>query len=116
MGIKYDGGTVAVGDNHYNQTGFFNSQSGVYQVATSRTHTVAIYKNGLLDAKGLNDRGQCNVQDWRHIVKIVAKEGFTLGLDDSGRVHYAGQCAYVSDMSVISQWYDIVDIAQVTNI
>lgn len=111
VGIKYDGGTVAVGDNQYNQTGFFNSQSGVYQVATSRTHTVAIYKNGLLDAKGLNDRGQCNVQDWRHIVKIVAKEGFTLGLDDSGRVHYAGQCAYVSDMSVISQWYDIVDIA-----
>ncbi|MDD4316171.1 MAG: Ig-like domain-containing protein, partial [Clostridia bacterium] len=77
----------------------------------SPTHTVIMYETGVIEAYGNNNRGQCDVNNWRNIIQIVAQEGLTLGLCEDGSVLYAGYSYYVEDMTVISQWYDIVSIS-----
>lgn len=110
IGIDSNGVVFAAGDNNYQQVSSVAGKSGVAKVTASSTHTVITYESGLIEAYGNNNRGQLGVTNWREILQVVAREGFTLGLSKDGTLLYAGYSPYIENMSVVSQWYDIVAI------
>ncbi len=110
VGINSDGVVFAVGDDNYHQVSSVEGISGAKKVTASPTHTVITYESNVFEAYGNNNKGQLGVKYWRNILQVVACEGFTLGLSEEGYLLYAGYSPYIENMSVVSQWYDIVAI------
>ena len=72
-------------------------------------HTVALKADGTVAAAGLNENGQCDVNDWTDIVAVSAGGYHTVGLKADGTVVAVGlndkrQCD-------VSGWTDIVAIS-----
>ena len=72
-------------------------------------HTVALKADGTVVAAGLNENGQCDVNDWTDIVAVSAGGYHTVGLKADGTVVAVGlndkrQCN-------VSGWTDIVAIS-----
>jgi len=79
------------------------------QVAAGGYHTVGRKDNGTVVAVGLNDYGQCEVDDWTDITRVAAGWQHTVGLKSDGIVvavglNDDGQCN-------VSGWMDITQVA-----
>lgn len=77
-------------------------------------NTVGLKADGTVVAVGLNDSGQCNVQDWQDIVAISSNGSRTMGLKSDGTVVAVGD--NTSDQAVanshnIEHWESIVAIS-----
>ncbi|HHT65354.1 MAG: hypothetical protein ACOX25_02000 [Caldicoprobacterales bacterium] len=77
-------------------------------LAAGRNHVVALRRDGTVVAAGNNEKGQCNVQDWKDIIAVVAGFEYTVGLRSDGTVvatgfNNNGQCD-------VQDWADIVTV------
>jgi len=59
-------------------------------IAAGGRHTVGIRPDGTVVAKGNNDDGQCNVDDWTDILHVAAGFSHTVGLEEGGTVVATG--------------------------
>lgn len=77
-------------------------------------HTVGLRKDGTVVAIGDNKYGQCDVDDWRDIVRVATGDWYTVGLKADGSIVITGQnepgYQYI-DSEIISSLPDIIDIA-----
>jgi hypothetical protein len=81
-----------------------------YTIAAGYFHTVGLKFDGKVLAVGENEPyGQCNVNDWEHIVRVAAGCYHTVGLKSDGTVVAVGR--YVEGQCNISDWTGIVQIA-----
>lgn len=53
-------------------------------------HTVGLKSNGTVVATGINDDGQCDVDDWKDIVSVSTNDYRTIGLKSDGTVLATG--------------------------
>ena len=81
-------------------------------------HTVGLKSDGTVVASGLNDEGQCNVENWTDIVAVACGDYHTVGLKSDGTVVVAGdsddgQCNTEGWTDVIAAdcgWYHTVGL------
>ena len=78
--------------------------------------TVGLKADGTVVAVGVNDDGQCDVEEWRNIVAVTAGSSHTVGLKSDGTVVAAGDKFYSVGYSYVEEfnmdnWQDIVSIA-----
>ena len=69
----------------------FHGWSHAVSILSSETHTVALFDDGHVEATGQNERGECNTEDWYHVIQIAVMPELTLGLRADGRVLAAGR-------------------------
>ena len=86
---------------------FYNPQNSI-SYYRSNNHILICKPDGTVVARGQNFSGECNVDDWDHIVSVKAGTGHSLGLREDGTVVAAGsnrdgQCD-------VSHWSDVVQI------
>ena len=74
-------------------------------------HSVAVVKDGMVKAVGLNSDGQCHTDtyDWRDIAAVSAGFNFTLGLRADGTVVGAGRNEF--GQRDVQNWNNIVAIS-----
>ena len=77
-------------------------------LVASGSTTIGLRPDGTVVAVGENDKGQCNVSNWRDIVAICAGVHYTVGLKANGTVvavgeNDKGQCN-------VSDWQDIMAV------
>ena len=78
-------------------------------ISTGYDHTVVLKKDGTVVALGWNEDGQCNVDNWRDIVRCSASLTHTVGLKKDGTVVAVGENKY--GQCNVNNWRDIVAIA-----
>lgn len=66
------------------------------QLVVGENHYVGIKKNGDIVAAGREREGQCNIENWRNIKKIMLTDSATVGLHTDGTLTVAGSFGYDS--------------------
>jgi len=77
-------------------------------------HTVGLKKDGTVVAIGDNSRGQCDVENWKDVVRVSAGDWYTVGLKSDGSILITGNNflnTYYIDSKIISELKDVIDIA-----
>ena len=82
----------------------------VMAVSIGDRHFVVLYTDGKVAAYGDNANGQCDVQQWKDITKVMVGYDFTVGLTKEGNVLFAGNKGNFQDNS-LTEWKDITGIA-----
>ena len=80
-------------------------------ISVSDTHILFCLPDGTVQARGRNAGGQCHVEEWNHVVSVIADYDLSLGLRSDGTVLYAGDVPSYQDVEL---WTDIVDIQTLT--
>ena len=62
-------------------------------IAAGGYHTVGVKSDGTVVAVGDNSKGQCNITNWTHSVRVAAGARHTVRLKDDGTVHVMGAYA-----------------------
>lgn len=89
--IDHEGCLDWIGDvNGSKPGGVDNSWSELVSLAGTYSHIVALKADGTVVAQGLNNRNQCEVDNWWNITEIAAGDLFSVGLTEYGMVAYAG--------------------------
>ena len=78
-------------------------------VGTAYGHAVGVTKDGRVVAAGSNEKGQCDVTDWRDIVSVAASQYNTVGLRRDGTVVAAGDNA--DGACEVDDWQNILQVA-----
>lgn len=78
-------------------------------IAAGGSHTIGLKSDGTVVAAGDNDKGQCNVSEWRNIIAIAAGNSHTIGLKSDGTVVATGDGS--EGECEVSSWRDIIAIA-----
>lgn len=78
------------------------------RLASGYSHIAIIEEDGTVSAYGNNYRGQCDTDEWKHIIKVAAGDYHTVGLRDNGTVvavgdNSCGQCN-------VSDWTGLTDV------
>ena len=76
-------------------------------IAAGEGHFLALQDDGTVKAIGDNSRGQCEVTDWDHIVRVYAGKYISAGLRADGTVRIAGDM----EESDVAAWTEIEDLA-----
>ena len=63
-------------------------------ISSSYYHVVAVRQDGTVVAKGKNDKGQCNVSNWRNVIAVACDWEGTAALTADGRVLYTGDTSH----------------------
>ena len=104
-GLKLDGSLIIAGGTGSVQI----NAKDITAVSLGNSHIVALRTDGLVEAIGGNNYGQCDTQRWRDIVAISAGIFHTVGLRGDGTVVATGYNDY--GQCETRQWRDIVDIS-----
>lgn len=78
-------------------------------ISSSYYHVVAVRQDGTVIAKGKNDKGQCNVSNWRNVVAVACNWDSTAAVTADGRVLYAGDNSY--NQAACTAWRNIKAVA-----
>lgn len=81
----------------------------VKAVAADSSHAAVLKKDGTVEVIGPNQRGECDVENWRNIVAIDY-DSCTVGVTADGHLVYAGD-PVSSIKDACNSWSDIVDIS-----
>ena len=77
-------------------------------------HTVGLRSDGTVVAIGDNTYGQCEVSNWKDIVKVATGDWYTVGLQKNGEIVITGSNTpgnrYI-ESNIIEECTNIVDIA-----
>lgn len=76
--------------------------------SASQGHTLFCLPDGTAQARGTNQSGQCDVEDWTHVAAVCVGSSCSFGLRTDGTVLYAGP--QDSGFQEVGQWTGIVDI------
>lgn len=107
--VLHADGRVSMLDNGgHNETDEIPADLRAVQVVCGLHHTVALRADGSCVAFGSNDYGQCNVSEWKGIVKLAAGRYFTLGLRSDGTVVACG--SNVETQGNTGDYRNVVDI------
>ena len=82
-------------------------------IAAGQNFSVGVKDDGTVVAEGDNDRGKCDVHNWKDIVAVAAGDYHTVGLKADGTVvavgyNFYGMCDGRCD---VHNWKDIVAVA-----
>ncbi len=83
------------------------SIEGVISASIGAYHLLCVKSDLKVWAYGNMNQGENNVGDWTNIIKAVAGEHTSYGLDYKGNVYCAGQNA----LTGVNEWRDIIDIS-----
>jgi len=74
-------------------------------------HSIAITRDGCVQATGPNSEGQCNTNtyDWRDMIAVSAGAGFTVGLRADGTVVGVGNNDF--GQINVNHWTDMIEIS-----
>ena len=72
------------------------SWTDITDISTGDSHLVALKKDGTVLAAGDNQYGQCNVGEWKDIVRVEANSDSTVGYSSTGEIYVAGY-SYLAD-------------------
>jgi alpha-tubulin suppressor-like RCC1 family protein len=102
----HDASTYVTMYDSYSVTANFRAS---FMIATGAGHTVGLRSDGRVLAVGYNDFEQCNVGNWKDIIRVAAGGHDTVGLKSDGTVdavgwNQDGQCN-------VGGWTDIVQVA-----
>ena len=86
------------------QIAFYHPQNSM----STWHHTLICKPDGTVEARGRNENGQCDVQDWENIVSVKAGGMHSLGLRSDGKVVAAGDNSY--GQCDVTHWADVVQI------
>ncbi len=91
VGLRSDGGMIAVGDTdrYYGQCDV-DGWTDITQVAAGYAHTAGLKEDGTVVAVGYTYHGECNVDDWTDVVQVAAGRYHTVGLRRDGTVVAVG--------------------------
>ena len=78
------------------------------RIAVGSAHIALLNEDGSVSARGNNDYGQCNVNQWRDVVKIAAGDFHTVALKKDGTVLAAGDNAY--GQCNVGSWKGVTDL------
>lgn len=83
--------------------------SGAVSLAMNEFHTLCLFADGHVEAKGNTGYGRCSVSSWEDVVAIAAGERHSIALKSGGRVlavgdNSEGQCE-------VTSWAAMIDIA-----
>ena len=79
------------------------------RISMNASCIVWIREDGTVEATGENKFGQCDVEDWTDIIRIVISAGHAVGLKSDGTVVTTGLMD--NSRNNISKWKDVVDIS-----
>ena len=79
------------------------------RISMNASYIVWIREDGTVEATGENKFGQCDVEDWTDIIRIVISAGHAVGLKSDGTVVTTGLMD--NSRNNISKWKDVVDIS-----
>ena len=108
VGLRKDG-TVLLSDQRYRKKVPLNVEEWTDVVALSlydgvyEAHITGLKKDGTVVAVGDNEHGQCNVQDWKDIVAVYARDEETIGLKKDGTVISTDPVTY-DDFDKLREW------------
>ncbi len=86
--------------------------SRIIDIAAGDGHLVALNDKGKVFAIGDNTNGQCDVQDYKNIVKIFATNNGTILESDDGKLNY---CGIMLGSSQLKNYESPLDIASSDN-
>lgn len=86
------------------QIAFYNPQNST----SIWFHTLFCKPDGTVEARGWNESGQCDVQDWEHIVSVKAGARHSLGLRSDGVVKATGD--NLEGQCDVEHWNNVVQI------
>lgn len=76
-------------------------------------HSIGLKSDGTTIATGLNEYGQCDVENWGNIVSISSGKNHSLGLKSDGTVVAVGNNYY--NQCDVESWTDIIFIYAIEN-
>lgn len=76
-------------------------------IATGSDFIVGLCSNGTVLATGKNDKGQCDVSEWRGVVAIAAGADWTVGICSDGSAVSAGKWTVKRE---VSEWKDVAAV------
>ena len=82
---------------------------GIVSTHMNGRHLAAVQKDGTVLACGDNEFGQCDVQDWDHILSVSCGREHTLGLRSNGTCVACGEDSY--GQCQVDSWKEITSIA-----
>ncbi|MCC8029154.1 MAG: hypothetical protein LIO75_05080 [Lachnospiraceae bacterium] len=92
-GLKKDGTVLTTGFNtnpkHGDKAWHTEDWENIVSISSHGEHLLGLKKDGTVIAAGPNDRGQCNVSEWRDIIGIYGGYGsVSAGIQSDGHVVY----------------------------
>lgn len=90
IGLTGDGHVFLAGGSESTPLNEAIEWEGVTDISAGSYHAVGLLSGGYAVAVGKNDSGQCDVNLWSDIKKVVAGNNFTLGIKNDGTVIKAG--------------------------
>jgi len=104
-GLKSDGSLMIAGGTGSAKI----NANNIAAVSLGNNNIVTLRTDGLVEAIGGNNYGQCDTQRWRDIIAISAGIFHTVGLRKDGTVVATGYNDY--GQCEVQEWRDIVDIS-----
>ena len=108
--VKVDGSSLELLTYGKSATDYYfdvSMTANCHNIAAGYEHTVAIKDDGTVAAIGRNQKGECEVQEWRDVASVSADEDYTVALKTDGTLYYTG--AMQSELS-LSELYGAVSI------
>lgn len=96
FGLTKDGRVLYGGTFGYGgETSYFDAErmaswSGINDISAGEHHIVALKSDGTVVADGHNGFNQCNVSEWKDIVRVEAFGKTTVAWASDGRIYYTG--------------------------
>ena len=87
--ILYEGAFSSGGEDFFDDADA-TSWTDIAAISTGNSHLVALKKDGTVLAAGDNQYGQCNVNEWKNIVRVEAYADSTVGYSSTGEIYTAG--------------------------
>lgn len=78
-------------------------------ISAGDDYSVAVKEDGSVVACGSNNKGQCDVENWKNIIAVCANDEHTLGLKMDGTVVSVGKSKY--DKCDVEDWNNIISIS-----
>ncbi len=110
--LTSDGNVTILGTLDYSANDSNLKWSRIIDIAAGDNHLVALNDKGKVFAIGENTNGQCDVDDFKNIVKIYATEKGTIVEDEDGKLSYTG---ILLGSSQLKNYESPIDIASSDN-
>lgn len=107
LGRKADGSVLAIGSNDSGQLEAAEWENVEY-VAAGDAHSLGL-QHHRVTAAGDDSKGQCQVEDWKHVAAIDACGNVSAALTEEGKVLLAGDVN--EEMKAALEWRQVVDIS-----
>lgn len=82
---------------------FYHPQKSI---STSHDHILFCMQDGTVTARGENEDGECDTEEWTNVVAVAAGHGSSFGVRTDGTVLYAGN----ERLENVEYWENMIDV------